>query len=608
MAFEWLDWLVLIIFFGISIAIGLMYASSAGKSVSEFFLGGRSLTWPIAGVSMVATTFAADTPLLVAGIVAKNGISGNWLWWNMLLGGMLTTFFFAKYWRRSGVLTEVELIELRYGGKPAAFLRGFKSVYLGLFMNVIIIGWVNLAMVNILRGFFDLPTEMALRYVGLAMAAVAIYSAISGLMGVAITDVVQFVIAMTGCIVLAILVVNSQEVGGISGLKSKLPEGSLSFFPGIGDGSGSQSTMIGLSIGAGAFFARIGIQWWASWYPGAEPGGGGYVAQRMMSCKTEKDAVYSTLFFQVAHYCLRPWPWILVGLAAIVLYPQLGANEKELGYVLAMKQFLPTGLRGLLIAAFFAAYMSTISTQLNWGASYLINDLYKRFYKPNSTEEQLITASRAATILLMVLAYFVTKNLGTIENAWGFIIECGAGLGLVLIMRWYWWRINAWSEITATIAPFVAFGTTTILREITKATCTNCTPEQAEALVKDVWYMNFPGSFFITVGFTTIAWVAVTLLTQPESKEILQTFYQRIKPKGWWQPIASQAGDSIDNSGMAPLFISWLSATAMVYAILFFIGKLIFAEYMWAGIYLGAALVSFSVLNFFMKRSKILSD
>lgn len=584
MAFELIDWIVLIAFFGISIVIGLKYASSAGKSVSEFFLGGRSLSWYVAGTSMVATTFAADTPLLVAGIVAKNGISGNWLWWNMLLGGMLTTFFFAKYWRRSGVLTEVELIELRYGGKPAAFLRGFKAVYLGLFMNVIIIGWVNLAMINILKGFFDLPYETAVIYVGIAMVAVAIYSAISGLMGVAITDVVQFLIAMTGCIVLAILVVNSPEIGGISGLQAKLPEWSLSFFPAVGE-EGGDSVATALTIGAGAFFARIGIQWWASWYPGAEPGGGGYVAQRMMSCKTEQDAVYSTLFFQIAHYCLRPWPWILVGLCAIVLYPQLGANEKELGYVLAMKQFLPTGMRGLLIAAFFAAYMSTISTQLNWGASYLVNDFYKRFYKPNGTEGHLVSASRIATIVLMIVGMIVTTQLGTIENAWGFIIECGAGLGLVLILRWYWWRINAWSEITATIAPFFAY-----------------------AFANFVLGMKFPNSFFVTVGFTTVAWIAVTFLTQPESKEVLHSFYKRIRPTGWWQPVANELGEQIDNGGMAPLFASWLSATVMVYATLFFIGKLIFADYTLAGIYFAVAAVALFILNFFMKRSKILGD
>lgn len=584
MTFEWIDWAVLIAFFAVSIGIGLRYASSAGKSVSEFFLGGRSLPWWIAGTSMVATTFAADTPLLVAGIVAKNGISGNWIWWNMLLGGLLTTFFFAKYWRRSGVMTEVELIELRYGGKPAAFLRGFKAVYLGLFMNVIIIGWVNLAMVNILKGFFDLSEMQALIYVGIAMLFVAIYSAISGLMGVAITDVIQFLIAMVGCIVLAILVVNSDRVGGISGLQAKLPPWSMSFFPSLGQGS-SDSISTALTISVGAFFARIGIQWWASWYPGSEPGGGGYVAQRMMSCRTEKDAVYSTLLFQVAHYCLRPWPWILVGLSAIVLYPQLGASEKEMGFVLAMKEFLPVGLRGLLLAAFFAAYMSTIATQLNWGASYMVNDLYKRFIAPDGTEKQMVLVSRVVTLLLMIIALFVTTIIGTIENAWGFIIECGAGLGLVLILRWYWWRINAWSEITATVAPFAAY-----------------------AIAAFGLKMSFPESFFITVGFTTVAWIAVTYLTQPESDEVLIKFYQRIRPKGWWQPVANKLHQQIDNGGTGSLFGSWISATVMVYSILFFTGKLIFADWAWAGIYAIAALIAFILLNYFVKRSKVLTD
>jgi len=584
MTFEWIDWAVLIAFFAVSIGIGLRYASSAGKSVSEFFLGGRSLPWWIAGTSMVATTFAADTPLLVAGIVAKNGISGNWIWWNMLLGGLLTTFFFAKYWRRSGVMTEVELIELRYGGKPAAFLRGFKAVYLGLFMNVIIIGWVNLAMVNILKGFFDLSEMQALIYVGIAMLFVAIYSAISGLMGVAITDVIQFLIAMLGCIVLAILVVNSDRVGGISGLQAKLPSWSMSFFPSFGQ-TGGDSISTALTISVGAFFARIGIQWWASWYPGSEPGGGGYVAQRMMSCRTEKDAVYSTLLFQVAHYCLRPWPWILVGLSAIVLYPQLGAGEKEMGFVLAMKDFLPVGLRGLLLAAFFAAYMSTISTQLNWGASYMVNDLYKRFIAPEGTEKQMILASRVVTLLLMVIALFITTIIGTIENAWGFIIECGAGLGLVLILRWYWWRINAWSEITATVAPFAAY-----------------------AVAAFGLKMSFPESFFITVGFTTVAWISVTYLTQPESDAVLIKFYQRIRPKGWWQPVANKLNQQMDNVGTGSLFGSWISATVMVYSILFFTGKLIFADWTWAGIYAVVAVIAFILLNYFVKRSKILTD
>lgn len=581
MTFELIDWIVLASFFILSIGIGLKYASSAGKSVSEFFLGGRSLPWWIAGTSMVATTFAADTPLLVAGIVSKNGISGNWLWWNMLLGGVLTTFFFAKYWRRSGVLTEVELIELRYSGKPAAFLRGFKAVYLGLIMNAVIIGWVNKAMVTILIGFFGLDPNTALLYVAISMVVVAIYSAVSGLMGVAITDVVQFLIAMTGCIVLAILVVNSDKIGGISGLKNKLPEWSLAFTPSIADKS-SDSMATALTIGVGAFFARIGIQWWASWYPGAEPGGGGYVAQRMMSCKDEKHAVYATLFFQIAHYCLRPWPWILVGLCAIVLYPELGANQKEMGYVLAMRDFLPAGMRGLLLAAFFAAYMSTISTQLNWGASYLVNDLYKRFVKPQSSEKELVSASRLVTILLMAISLGVTTMLSTIEGAWGFIIECGAGLGLVLILRWYWWRINAWSEIVATIAPFFAYAFSTLVLKL-----------------------EFPNSFFITVGFTTIAWIAATFLTKPENMETLKGFYTKVKPGGAWQPVAQSTGIPADNANMPGLFACWISAVALIYASLFAIGKLIFAEWAQAGICLAIAAVSLLILIRAVKKYDI---
>lgn len=575
MQFTILDWSVVALFFVITILIGLKFSKDAGKSLSEFFLGGRKLSWWVAGSSMVATTFAADTPLLVAGIVGNNGISGNWLWWNMLLGGMLTTFFFAKLWRRSGVLTEPELIELRYGGKPAAFLRGFKAVYLGLFMNVIIIGWVNLAMMKILQGMFDISEFSSLLYVGLAMAFVAIYSAASGLMGVAVTDAIQFLIAMAGCIVLAILVVNSPQVGGIENLKTQLPQGSLNFLPSLGE---SENTGTVLTIGLGAFFARIGVQWWSSWYPGAEPGGGGYVAQRMMSCKTEKDAVWATMFFQVAHYALRPWPWILVGLSALVIYPQLASNEKEFGFVLAMRDFLPPGLKGLLLAAFFAAYMSTISTQLNWGAGYLINDLYKRFMAPLAEEKQLVSASRIATIVLMILGLAVTTQLKTIENAWSFVIECGAGLGLVLILRWYWWRINAWSEIVATAAPFFAYGTARIIG------------------------LEFPDSFFVTVGFTTVAWIIATFVTKPEAELTLRTFYERVQPTGFWGLLNKSGKNNYNNFR---LLISWISATVFVYAILMLLGKLIFHEWKEALLLTIAAVVSLTILLVYQKEKEI---
>jgi len=576
MNFTYLDWTVLVVFFAITLYAGIRFSRHAGESISEFFLGGRKLSWWIAGLSMVATTFAADTPLLVAGIVANNGISGNWLWWNMLFGGMLTTFFFARYWRRSGVLTEPELIELRYGGKPAAFLRGFKSVYLGLFMNVIVIGWVNLAMMKILQGIFGISPTESLFYVALAMLFVAAYSAVSGLMGVAITDAIQFIVAMFGCIVLAILVVQNEAVGGIAGLQSKLPAESLNFFPSFGESTTSNATM--LSIGIGAFFARIGMQWWSSWYPGAEPGGGGYVAQRMMSCKTENDAVYATLFFQVAHYALRPWPWILVGLSAIVLYPELGASEKEMGFVFAMRDFLPAGFRGLLLAAFFAAYMSTISTQLNWGAGYLVNDLYKRFIEVDATEKKLVLVSRLATIVLMIIGFGVTTQLKTIESAWNFIIECGAGLGLVLILRWYWWRINAWSEIAATIAPFIGYGVSVYVLDL-----------------------KFPDSFFITVGFTTVSWLVVTFLTKPEEHAVLSKFYNQINPGGYWKPFASTSDAPRESSPL--LFVSWLSAVAFVYAFLILIGKLLFSDWQAVAIYSTIAIVSLFILRFSMKKN-----
>src|SRR5690606_33359109 len=322
--------------------------------------------------------------LAITEMVGKQGIAGNWLWWCMLAGGMFTTFFFARLWRKAEVLTEVEFIELRYSGKAAAWLRGFKALYLGLFMNVLIIGWVNLALIAILEVFFEIPSEKVFWITGLAMLIAAVYAAISGLKGVAVTDAMQFIVAMIGTIVLSVLVINSESIGGISGLKEKLPEGTLNFLPVLGTSSIDGNT---LALSFASFFAFIGIQWWASWYPGAEPGGGGYIAQRMMSTRSEKDALYATLFFQVAHYCIRPWPWIMVGLACIILYPDLSDAEMKNGYVMAMKEFLPVGMRGLLLVAFFAAYLSTISTQLNWGAGYVVNDFYRRFLKPDASDK-----------------------------------------------------------------------------------------------------------------------------------------------------------------------------------------------------------------------------
>ena len=572
-----LDWLIIAAYVVFIIFIGLLYKNKASKSLSDYFLGGRQLPWVIAGLSMVATTFAADTPLAVTEMVGKNGISGNWLWWNFLIGGMLTTLFFAHLWHRAGVLTEVELIGVRYSGIQAKILRGFKAVYLGLFMNSLIIAWVNLALMTIIEVFFGIHGQVLFEIMLVAMLVAVLYSTLSGLWGVAVTDAVQFVIAMSGAIVLAVLVVNSDKIGGIEGLKDKLPASALEFFPKIGNGSKGEV----LAISMGAFLAYGLVQWWASWYPGAEPGGGGYIAQRMMSTKNPRHSVYATLLFQISHYALRPWPWILVGLAVIVLYPGLEHHQLRYGYVMAMKDFLPQGLKGLILAGFLAAYMSTISTQLNFGASVLTNDFFLLINKKKLTDKQKVTVARIITLILVVVSLWVTTRISSISDTWKFILECGAGLGLVLILRWYWWRINAWSEIAATVTPFIVY-----------------------ALMKFVYKIDFPQSFFITVGVTTIVWLAVTFLTKPTDEETLKRFYSKVRPAGAWRPVAKMAGLPY-KSLSSWLFLAWLSAVLMGYGILFFIGKLLLHFYTDALIFLLISLISVVVFVYSFKKAEI---
>jgi Na+/proline symporter len=563
---HYIDTSIIALYFVISIGIALYYSKRAGKSINEFFLSGRNLPWYLAGISMVATTFAADTPLAVTELVANNGIAGNWLWWNFAIGGILTVFFFAKLWRRAGILTEVEFVEIRYSGKPAKFLRGFRAVYLGLFMNVIIIGWVNKAMSSILVGMFGVDETMVYFYVFGCMAIVAIYAALSGLWGVVVSDAFQFVLAMTGCIILAIIVLNLPQVGGISGLKNNLPEVTFDYFPKVTD-AGSVAGTFALTVSS--FLAYIGIVWWASWYPGAEPGGGGYIAQRMMSAKNEKHSLLATLFFQVAHYAIRPWPWIIVGLCTLVLYPELAADEKRMGYIYAMNDFLPVGLKGMLVAAFFAAYMSTIATQLNWGASYLINDFYKRFLKTNADEKHYVKSSRLATLLLMLVSILVTLLISRISGAWEFILECGAGVGLVLILRWFWWRVNAWSEISAMITPFIIY-------PITLAAG-----------------LKFPDTLFIIVPVTTIVWYTVTFLTKPTDESVLLAFYKRVYPGGkLWKRISSKLPEIKEQKMFFRMFVNWIFGVFLVYSILFGAGKLIFAEYNDFIIYAAVAAIS----------------
>src|ERR687889_449726 len=431
------DWLIIALYFLISAAIALAYTRKASRSLEDYFVSGRALPWGLAGPWMVATTFAADTPLAVAGLVAKYGVAGNWLWWNGAFSGVLTFFFFSRLWRRAGVLTDVEFAELRYGGKPAAVLRGFRALYLALPINLIIMGWVTRAMVTILQVTLNVnPWYAAILLFGVT----ALYSVFSGLWGVIITDAFQFVVAMGGTILLAVLAVNS--VGGLDALVEKSAarfgsaEAAFGVLPPLDQGWLPLSTLL----------IFLCVQWWAAWYPGQEPGGGGYVVQRILSAKDERHGLLATLWFTIAHYALRPWPWILVGFVGLLRYPGL-ANPEE-GYVRVMVDVLPSPFKGLLLAAFAAAYMSTISTHLNWGASYLVNDVYLRFIKPDASPRAQVMASRAATTFLMVASLVVMGFLSSVEQGWKILIGLGAGTGLVFILRWYWWRVDPRSEIS----------------------------------------------------------------------------------------------------------------------------------------------------------------
>lgn len=603
MSLSTLDITVLISLLLLTIVIGLYFGRSKKNSISEYFLGGRSLPWYIAGISMVATTFAADTPLAVTELVGQYGISGNWLWWNLLAGGMLTTVFFARLWRRSGLTTEVEFIEFRYAGWSAALLRGFKALYLGGLMNILIMGWVNVAMITLLQGFFGMSESDAFLWTGLALVGVVVYVSFSGLKGVVYTDVFQFILAMSGSIALAIYVLRAPEVGGLAGIKKALPEETFNFLPAVGESASSGTYQISLA----SFLAFFGMVWWTSWYPGAEPGGGGYSAQRMLSTKDERSSFLASALFQIGHYAIRPWPWIIVALSAIVLYSSGGdvsssapdfisyeclteqvqcepldaAQQAELdqwmaqwtpvygdrlpealkyqrdyrfGYIFLMRDFLPKGLLGMLLASFFAAYMSTMSTQLNWGASYLINDFYLRFIRPNAPRKRSLGMSRLATLLLAILGLLITTQMDSIAGVWQFIMECGAGLGLVLILRWYWWRINAWAEIAATVAPFIGY-----------------------AIAHYALDWLFPNSFFFTVAFTTVSWILTMYMTQPEPSSTLIDFYTKVRPGGAWKPVQWKTGDQQDENDPSTLQLVfyWMLGIAVVYGALFSVGYLL---------------------------------
>ena len=573
------DWVVIAGYFLFNLAIGFYYKRRAGSNTSEFFLSGRNAPWWLAGTSMVATTFAADTPLAVTGMVARNGIAGNWLWWNSVASGMLTVFLFARLWRRSRVMTDVEFAEIRYSGRPAAFLRGFRALYLGIPINCIILGWVNLAMVKILSLILGVNRDVALAIVVGIIALTSFISTLSGLWGVLVTDLFQFVIKMTMVIVLAVAAVRA--VGGIESLKHQLAAIDQARALATGNTGSALSLVPDLNsawMPMIAFLVYISLNWWATWYPGAEPGGGGYIAQRMFCAKDEKNSLLATLWFNIAHYAVRPWPWVLVGLAAVVLYQHDPAfqQDPETGYIRVMIDHLPAWLRGTMVAAFAAAYMSTVGTQLNWGASYLINDFYRRFWNRHAPDRHYVTASRVTTVLLTVISAVITRYMDSIAGAWQLLIVTGAGTGTVLILRWYWWRINAWSEVTAMAVAFV----------VSVALQTAFGMSSADPV-------GFAHIMLITVGITTAAWLAVTFLTPPEPDDRLLNFYRRVRPSAaLWGPVARLAPDIPPARDLGRNLLDWLAGCALIYGALFGAGKIILRDYAEGAFFLAGAFVA----------------
>jgi solute:Na+ symporter, SSS family len=603
MALTATDWIVVAAYLLLNLLISLYYRRRSSGSTEEFFVSGRNVSWWLAGTSMVATTFAADTPLLVTGLVAKNGIAGNWLWWSQCLCGMMTVFFFARYWRRAEILTDVEFVELRYQGKPAAFLRGFRAIYLGALMNCLILGWVIKAMISITTvllgdaiaqgrvlslsiGGYQLlhytlgsPDHTALLIcVLLLVPFTGIYTFIGGLWGVLVTDLFQFALKMSMIIVLAWIAV--AKIGGMAALKLQLSHvdalahksgdstGSiLSFFPTFHLGWTTDALW---TLPVITFALYLAVQWWASWYPGAEPGGGGYVAQRMFSAKDEKNSLGATLWFNIANYAMRSWPWIITALVAVAVYSPHGglhpssefAADPEKGYVMVLRDFLPPALRGLMIAAFLAAFMSTVGTQLNWGTSYLINDFYRRFIVRKGGEKHYVLVSKLIIVVLVILSGYAAANITSIQSAWQLLLGMGAGTGSVLMLRWYWWRINAWSEISSMIAAFIVSMSLTRIQFVGNTS------------------VVFAKTALITTGVTTVVWLFTTLITKPEPEAKLVEFYRRVRPTiHGWKHIAALAPEIAPVRDLSANTFDWIMGCALVYCCMFSIGE--FALHQW---------------------------
>ncbi len=558
------DWIFIVWYFILSIGIGLYYSKKAGKSISEYFLSGRSLPWWLLGTSMVATTFSSDTPLAVTGIVIKDGVSGNWFWWNFMLGSALTVLFFAHLWRRAEVVTEVEFIDIRYSGRAARFLRGFKALYLGIPVSCITFGWVTLAMVKIIQITFGTNGFTAL---AICLGLTIFYTTLSGLWGVVATDMLLFAVAMLGSIILS--VVSVEKAGGIGAIV----EGARALGAGTGKDYLSVFPPLGQALPL-AFFVALFVQWWAVYYPGAEPGGGGWIAQRMLAGKDAKHAVQGTLWFTIAHYVIRPWPWILTALAALVLFPGItGAapGEMEAAYP-RMIAFLPKGIAGIVIASLFAAFMSTIESIVNLSGSFLLNDFYRPYIKKNASEKHYVAASRVLVLVVSLLGAGFSYVLGSVKMGWQLVMELSAGIGLVLLLRWYWWRVNAWSEIAALSASAATAVYLKIVPDNGLVRGLGNGLERAGFRV-DAWGVGI----MLIVAVTTVAWISVTFLTRPDDKDKLLAFYRKVRPGGFWGPIARLNGGAYKLQA-AP-FLGWGLAVAMILFLLLGLGKVIFMDW-----------------------------
>ncbi len=611
MHLEMIDWLLIIGLMIVYVIIGMWVTKRSGKSSSEYFLSGRNMPWLLLGVSMVATTFSIDTPNLVTNIVRVHGVSGNWVWWSFLLTGMLTVFIYAKLWRRSNMSTDNEFYEIRYSGKPAALLRAFRSIYLGFFFNIVIIASVTLAAVKvgaILLGLSPLQTII------IAGGVTVVYSSMGGLLGVLLTDFIQFIIAMTGSIAAAYVALQHPQVGGLQKLLSHPDVASkLSFLP---DFTNPELVIIVLII-------PFAVQWWSVWYPGSEPGGGGFIAQRMFAAKDEKHAVGATLFFNAAHYAVRPWPWIIVALASIIVFPDIQSIRtafpnldpamigNDMAYP-AMLTFLPPGLMGLAVASLIAAYMSTISTSLNWGSSYIVYDCYKRFIKPKADEKELVAVGRISTVVMMVFASILSLYLQNALQAFNILLQIGAGTGLLFILRWFWWRINAFSEISAMIVSFVIALVFLMKKNIDTAAIdtlvgSGMSLEHATALVAPFKEWQ---ELVIGVALTTVTWLAVTFMTAPADTKTLIGFLKKVQPSGpGWKKILDQArasGEIIDTDirkNNFPLGIACMVAGCFaIYSALFATGYWIYSQYLLSAVlWLVAAVSSLFLWKMWMK-------